>query len=172
MGQQHSVTTTIEIASPPETVRAVVSPSSPFRVQYANSPQFLDWQNYKSWNDRWTLTPLEPSDRIPTDLQPGDKITADMKGTVFRPVIVENSLAAFKWLGSLYGLFEGQHEFHWQRSQTIPGGTTMLQKEDFTGPLTYFVREGSSGGLQTKSNFESFNRDLKAEAEKRASSSA
>ncbi|KAF1962723.1 hypothetical protein CC80DRAFT_487213 [Byssothecium circinans] len=156
MGQKHSISTTIEIASPPETVRAV----------------FMDWQNFKTWNQRMALTPLEPSDRAPADLQPGDKIKVDLKGTVFRPVVVENSPGAFKWLGSLYGLFDGQHEFYWKKSSVTPGGTTFVQQENFTGPLSWFVRDGSSGGTQTKTNFEGLNQELKAESEKRAKSSA
>ena len=203
MGQQHSISTTIEIASPPDTVRAVVGSIFPASLsvhdRMLNVTQFLDWKNYKTWNPNWELTPLEPVDRLPTDLQPGDKMKVDMRGTVFRPVVVvscfssstrplvihfqpaahilggntlsngcqENTTNAFKWLGSLYGLFDGQHEFYWKKSDVTPGGTTLVQKEDFTGPLTWFVREGSSGGLQTRGNFEGFNRELKKAAEDR-----
>lgn len=81
--------------------------------------------------------------------------------------VQENSPQAFKWLGSLYGFFDGQHEFHFTPSKTTPGGTTLLQKEDFTGMLTYFVREGSQGGIQTKTNFGAFNEEVKKEAERR-----
>ncbi|CAI6263601.1 unnamed protein product [Periconia digitata] len=149
MGQKHSITTTIEIAARPSTVRNV----------------FLDWPHYSNWTQRFKLTPLEPATATPIELKPGDKIKVDM-GTVFRPVVVENSPHAFKWLGSLYGLFDGQHEFYFKESETTPGGTTLVQEEHFTGALTYFVREGSSGGVQTKTNFGVFNEDLKREAER------
>ena len=78
----------------------------------------------------------------------------------------ENSATALKWTGDLFGLFVGQHQFYYQPSQKTPGHTTFLQKEDFTGPLSYFVREGSSGGASTKTNFEGFNKSLKASFEK------
>lgn len=67
----------------------------------------------------------------------------------------------------MYGLFDAQHEFHFAPSETTPGGTTLLQKEDFTGMLTYFMREGSQLGTQFKTNFEGFNKELKKEVERR-----
>jgi hypothetical protein len=63
----------------------------------------------------------------------------------------------------------GTHQFHFSPSQKTPGGTTLVQQEDFTGPLAVLFRPGWSMGTQTQGNFEAFNRDLKAAVEKAAS---
>ncbi|PVI06025.1 hypothetical protein DM02DRAFT_668007 [Periconia macrospinosa] len=150
MGQVRTVTTSIEIAAKPSTVRSV----------------FLNWSSYPSWTQRWTLTPLTPPDRAPPSLQTNDKIKVDLKGTVFRPTIVENTPTTFSWQGSLYGLFDGKHSFIFEESKVTPGGTTFVNKEEFTGLLTWFVREGSGGAEKAKVGFEAFNEDVKREAER------
>jgi len=141
--------TQIEIAASPETVRSV----------------FLDWQRYKEWHQAWTFT-THDSTKQPADLKPGDGIKVDLKGTIINPVIVENSPNSFQWRGSLYGFFVGVHQFHFTPSETAPGNTTLVQKEDFGGPLSFLVRPGWSLAKQTQANFEVFNKDLKAAAEK------
>ncbi|KAH7128809.1 hypothetical protein B0J11DRAFT_525872 [Dendryphion nanum] len=143
MGQSHSVVTEIEIAASPAAVRS----------------RLLDFAGYKEWHPDWTLTTHDTS-KSGVDLRPGDKISCDMKGTKFSPVINENSENALKWTGDLLGLFVGTHQFYYHPSQKTPGGTTFIQREDFTGPLSYFVREGSGGGISTRANFERLNSNL------------
>lgn len=77
----------------------------------------------------------------------------------------ENSTASFKWRGSLYGLFVGTHQFIFQPGETA-GSTMLVQKEDFSGPLAFFMRPGWSAATQTRANFQAFNEDLKAAVEK------
>jgi hypothetical protein len=69
----------------------------------------------------------------------------------------------------LYGLFNGTHQFYFNPSQTNPGNTTFVQKEDFTGPLAFVMREGWSPYEATRKVFEAFNKDIKEEVEKTSS---
>ncbi len=80
-------------------------------------------------------------------------------------VLQENTPAVFSWRGSFYGLFIGVHQFHFKPSEKIPGGTTLVQKEDFSGILAFLVNENMSSGKKTRANFEALNKDLKAKAE-------
>ncbi|KAF2269166.1 hypothetical protein CC78DRAFT_453870 [Lojkania enalia] len=143
------VSTSIEIAASPAIVRSV----------------FLDFKRYKEWHQGFFFSTLDAS-KQPTDLQPGDKIKVDMGGTGFRPVIVENSPSAFQWHGSLYGIFDGTHQFYFQPSEKTSGGTTLVQKEDFSGLLSFLVGPGWSFAKKTEGNFARLNKDLKAESEK------
>ncbi|KAF2242712.1 hypothetical protein BU26DRAFT_524277 [Trematosphaeria pertusa] len=70
MGQSQSISTRIEIAASPEAVRSVL----------------LDFQRCAEWTQRYAFSTL--NDKQPTDLQSGDRIKVDMKGTVFHPTVV------------------------------------------------------------------------------------
>jgi hypothetical protein len=74
----------------------------------------------------------------------------------------------FKWTGNFYGLLLGTHQFYFIHSQESPGNTLLIQKEDFTGPLSILFKQDWSSEKQTKGNFEEFNRDIKAAAERAA----
>jgi hypothetical protein len=58
--------------------------------------QFLDFQRWKEWHEGriFTLTTLDSGKR-PVDLQPGERIKIDMKGTSFNPKIVVGGLELF-----------------------------------------------------------------------------
>ncbi|RYP26548.1 hypothetical protein DL768_011688 [Monosporascus sp. mg162] len=148
MGQSQSLSTQIEIAATPET--------------------FLDFQRYKEWHQTFSITSLDPG-KQPMDLKPGDRLEVDIKGFSFKSTVVENSPECFQWLGSVPVLFHGAHQFHFSHSQETPGGTTLVQKEDFTGLLAFMMRPGWRMEKQSRENFNALNRDLKAAAEKVAS---
>jgi len=68
------------------------------------------------------------------------------------------------------GLFVGEHQFYFKESDKTPAGTTLVQKEDFSGLLSFLQRPGWKFAIQTQGNFEKLNQDIKAAAEKRAGS--
>ncbi|KAI1385653.1 uncharacterized protein F4822DRAFT_413813 [Hypoxylon trugodes] len=141
-----------EIAAPPEVVRSV----------------FLDFQQHKEFHHIFTIKSLDPSIQ-PVNLKPGDKLDVDIKGYPFKfqfqPTIIENSPGTFQWLGSVPLLLGGKHEFYFSQSQETPGGTTLIQKEDFTGLLAFLTGPKWSFGKTSIHNFETLNKDLKTAAE-------
>ncbi|KAI5460084.1 hypothetical protein BGZ63DRAFT_455619 [Mariannaea sp. PMI_226] len=145
----NTLTTEIEIAASPETVRSV----------------FLDFQRYKDWHQTSAIVP-SVSDKQAVNLAPGDRIKVDLKGTVIHPTVVENSPNSFQWRGNLYGLLVGTHQFHFTPSQKTQGATTLVHKEDFSGLLALLFSPGSGMTNQTAGNFESFNKDIKVAAER------
>ena len=151
MGQTQSLSTEIEIQASPATVRSV----------------FLDFPQYKQWST-WTIEPIG-TDKKPSELNTEDRVKVDMKGTVFRPLMMENSTDTFAWEGSLYGLLVGKHEFHFSPSKKNPGGTTMIQIENFRGLLAFMFAPGWSGRESTLKNWNEFFADLKKEVEKSSS---
>ncbi|KAK0703084.1 hypothetical protein B0T26DRAFT_729782 [Lasiosphaeria miniovina] len=145
-----TLTTQIEIAAPPEVVRSV----------------FLDFDQYKEWHPSWlSIAVVDPAKR-PADLQPKDVLKVGLKTYYFNPTVVENTPSCFSWLGNLYGLLLGTHQFHFTPSEQTPGGTTLVHKEDFSGAIAFMFRSGWSAAKSTGGNFEQFNQDLKAAAEK------
>ncbi|VUC26700.1 unnamed protein product [Clonostachys rosea] len=153
MGQSHSLSVQIEIEAPPETVRSVV----------------LDFQRYKEFHQVFTIQCLDP-EMQPEDLQAGDKLDVDIKGYSFKfrfqPTLVENSPSTFQWYGSAPFLFSGKHQFFFSPSQETPGGTTLIQREEFNGLLAHQIEPSWAFGKQTRDNFQTFNQDVKAEAER------
>jgi hypothetical protein len=71
----------------------------------------------------------------------------------------------FQWRGSLWPIFVGDHAWHFKPSAATPGGTTLVQEENFTGLMSFTMKEGSSGEVKTKANFAKFNADIKKKAE-------
>jgi len=62
-------------------------------------------------------------------------------------------------------IFSGEHSFQFRSSEITPGHTTFVNKEDFSGLLSFLVGEGWSMGKSTKTGFEGFCSDLKARVE-------
>jgi hypothetical protein len=152
MGQPVSLNTEIEIARPPAEVRAV----------------FLDFASWSEWHPDFTITPH--AGKAPTELRRGDRLRNNLKGTVFNPVVQENTENLFRWRGSLYGLFVGVHSFHFTPSTATPGGTTLVQDEAFTGVLAFLMKPNSSYGKSTMAAFNKLNEDLKSRVESRNAS--
>lgn len=71
----------------------------------------------------------------------------------------------FQWEGRLPLVFSGAHRFEFRPSTTTPGGTTLIQGENFRGLLAFLMKEGWSTTTQTKANFTGFNEKIKARAE-------
>ena len=153
MGGAQSISAEVEIQAPPATVRSV----------------FKDFASYKQWSS-WSIEPIDASAGKPSsELKPEeDRLKVDMKGTVFRPLVKQNSTERFAWEGSLYGLLVGRHEFTWSPSDKTQGGTTLAQKEDFHGVLAFMFAPGWSPRKSTLEGWNEFFADLKKEAEKRS----
>lgn len=81
------------------------------------------------------------------------------------PFSQANTAEEFKWLGSLPYIFSGYHSFQFRPSEITPGHTTFVNKEEFSGALSFMVAEGWSMGKKTKVGFEGFCSDLKARVE-------
>lgn len=157
-----SISTTIEIAASPAAVRAV----------------FLDFPNYSSWHtgffkllESTKASPEALESQNGTLLKSGDTLHAIIGNDMHMyPVLETNSPGEFMWLGKLWGvpgLFNGHHFFRFEESKTSgnEGGTTFVQGEEFSGILTFLVKDGSSMHTTTKEGFEGFNKDLKAKCE-------
>ncbi|KAK6076989.1 activator of hsp90 ATPase 1 family protein [Seiridium cupressi] len=153
MGQSQAIVAQIEIQASPETVRSV----------------YMDFPRYKEWTN-WKFEPVVAS-KTSSALKPKDKLKVDLGSMKFEPAIVENTSETFQWLGELYGVFSGHHEFYWTPSTKTPGGTTFLQKETFTGLLAFLMGPGWSPSKSTIANWDGFNADLKKEAERLSSQS-
>jgi hypothetical protein len=77
----------------------------------------------------------------------------------------ENSANAFSWRATFAGLINAVHGFYFSPSQEPNGGTTLVHKEDFEGPLAFMVGLLMSP-VKIKKDFEKFNADLKDAAER------
>lgn len=80
----------------------------------------------------------------------------------------DNKPELFAWLGSIPLLFSGRHQFQFEQSKTLPGGTTFTQSEAFTGVASFIMNEGWSAREKTAAAWTKFNEDLKKEAERRS----
>ncbi|KAG7886872.1 hypothetical protein KL938_000525 [Ogataea parapolymorpha] len=141
------VSTNIIINAAPETVRSI----------------FLDFDNYE-WSafvKSIKTNPPKPS----ASIAPGDKLDVVLEGNKtlrINPVVVENSLSAFRWKGNVgYDtIFNGIHSYEF--NPTEDGKTEFVHKEIFggllRGPLLYFV-----GDL--KKDFRLFTEALKSKCE-------
>ncbi|KAF2190116.1 hypothetical protein K469DRAFT_560380 [Zopfia rhizophila CBS 207.26] len=144
----------IEISTAPEDVRE----------------KFLDFSQIPTYHPNGFFKSLGPA--IPNKpLEPGDKMHNVLEGMTFDPIFLENSPTCFRWLGSLPGIFSGEHIFRFEPSIATHGGTTFVQEEKFTGILAFLMGDGfvaRSIGLRekTKRGWESYNRDLKTWCER------
>ncbi|KAH8660547.1 hypothetical protein BX600DRAFT_438760 [Xylariales sp. PMI_506] len=144
-----SVSSSIEIAASPEVVRSV----------------FLDFGRYSEWHKVFQIKPME-ADKKPSALTPGDALEVNKNGFIFHPVLVANDAESFQWDGSIPGLFSGTHHFYFNPSKVTPGGTTLVQGENFRGLLAFLMSPTWSFSKNTLAEFETLNVDLKAEVEK------
>lgn len=83
----------------------------------------------------------------------------------------ENNSERLKWRGSLPLIFTGDHVFEFRPSKTTPGGTTLVQYEDFSGLLSFTMKTEKKSGHDNHKGFMAFNEDVKKEAERRRASS-
>lgn len=68
-------------------------------------------------------------------------------------------------LWGISGLFTGEHSFRFEPSKTNPGETTFVQAENFSGILSFLIKEGTGFARTTREGFEGFNGDLKRRVE-------
>ncbi|OCK74698.1 hypothetical protein K432DRAFT_260734, partial [Lepidopterella palustris CBS 459.81] len=54
----------------------------------------------------------------------------------------ENSLSTFSNRASLPYIFTGEHSFSYLPSESSPGHTTLVQREVFSGALSFVMGEG------------------------------
>ncbi|KAL4913866.1 hypothetical protein BDW62DRAFT_205128 [Aspergillus aurantiobrunneus] len=157
----YTLTTSIEIAAPPATVRN----------------KFLDFSSIPTYTPNGFVHSIAPTDPAiaPANLKPGDKLNCAMGyGKMkFSPVVVENTGAEFSWKGSVPGVFTGVHAFRFEEipspaGSTVEAGarTKLVHEEVFTGLLSGLMGDGWLGGLlgmheQSKKGFEGFNADFK-----------
>ncbi|KAF2727668.1 hypothetical protein EJ04DRAFT_132902 [Polyplosphaeria fusca] len=81
----------------------------------------------------------------------------------FRSISSEH---CFRWVGSMPGVFTGEHIFRFEHSEVTPGGTTFSQEESFSGALSFLMGDNFAGrtlGWQEKSHkgWIRYNEDLK-----------
>ncbi|EAT90315.1 hypothetical protein HBH56_060920 [Parastagonospora nodorum] len=146
-----TITANIEIACPPEFVRA----------------KFLEFPSIPTYHTTFftSITPQGP-------LESQQKITVVFVGMgKMDATILANEPQLFKWAGSIPLLFGGDHSFHFTPSTTTPGGTTFTQDESFYGALGFLMGDGFIArrmgmGEKTARNWEGFNKDFKAWCEK------
>jgi uncharacterized protein YndB with AHSA1/START domain len=79
MGQTQTVQREVEIARPPEQVHRVL----------------VDFPKWQDWNTGMIISLLDPK-KSPEQLQPGDKLKSDLKGTITYPVVAV-SLSSDFW---------------------------------------------------------------------------
>ncbi|KAM0327502.1 hypothetical protein ACHAQA_005790 [Verticillium albo-atrum] len=151
MGVTISQNAKIEILASPAIVRSV----------------FLDFQRYSTWQDVFQIEPIT-KDQRPLDLAKGDQLKVNMRGFTFRPYIEANSEDGLTWVGSIPPLFWGTHYFIFAPSEENPGGTTFIQREDFTGLLTIPFWPWRNS-FKPSEPWAAFNAGLKGEAESIAS---
>ncbi|KAH8174697.1 hypothetical protein LIA77_06116 [Sarocladium implicatum] len=149
----YKLNSTIEIQASPAVVRATL----------------LDFPSYKNWSE-WSITNQKDVTASGAKAQSGDTLSVVMPFGSFSPTVQDNKPELFAWLGSLPYIFTGRHEFGFNESKTTPGGTTFTQFEEFTGLASFLMAEGWSMRKNSAATWEKFDQDLKAEAEKRASS--
>lgn len=142
---------------------------SPHYVSYlhitSDKPQFLDFNSYPAWSKAF-IKSIETSRNNTRELQADDKLTVKFTSMTINPIVTMNKPSEFRWFGSaLFGAFAGEHAFQFFESNTTPGGTTFVHKEDFRGILTFLVWESLPLGKSTKANFETFNKEIRARAE-------
>ena len=51
----------------------------------------------------------------------------------------------FRWLGSIPGIFSGEHKLRFLESKTTKGGMMLLHEENFTGLFGFIMGDGCEG---------------------------
>ncbi len=94
---------------------------------------FFNFSAYEKWNPFITIDAKDKivGERIKVDFLENGKT----KMTIQPTLLVNDHDTGYKWLGHLYvkGLFDGQHEFLWQRMDK--DRTRFIQRESFSGLL-------------------------------------
>lgn len=81
-----TVSAEIEIAGSPEMVRSVVRYATQSVIsESSHAQQFLDFQRPNECG--WKFATSDPK-KQPVDLQPGDQLKIDLRGTKFNPKVV------------------------------------------------------------------------------------
>ncbi|BCS03111.1 SRPBCC domain-containing protein [Aspergillus luchuensis] len=153
----HTITTSVEIAAAPEVVR----------------DKFLDFAALPTYSPSGFIQHIIPvNDKLPGHLQAGDqlKCTVNYGKSQFTPTVRANSPDLFSWVGSIPGIFTGEHRFSFECAPTDQPGkasrTRLVHEERFTGLLSFLMGQGmlaNAAGWRdnTRQGFESFNRDFK-----------
>ncbi|OKL60851.1 hypothetical protein UA08_03205 [Talaromyces atroroseus] len=141
-----TISTQIEISASPATVRSA----------------FLDFARVKKCTG-WSIG-VKGSNQQPAELTKGDRLRVDLGGLAFSPNVLHNEPELFIWDGNIPGIISGKHHFYFSPSETNPGGTTFIQKEDFTGILTLFWPRASTKAWSNE-KWNAFNEALKKEVE-------
>lgn len=115
-----------------------------------------DFPSYPSWNP--FILRIEGKPAV------GEVITADLHTTNLKPrtvsakILVVDPGQQLRWLGSLPGLFSGEH--YWVLRDRPDGGTDMEQGEVFKGVMVPFIKPE-----RLRVDYEAMNKALKARAE-------
>jgi hypothetical protein len=158
-----TVTASIDIASPPESVRA----------------KFLDFASLPKYHKEFftsisPLGPVESGNKIRVVFASGQTIDASIEVGDYQTLVEHhlrqlqhNTPISFAWTGSLPFVFTGTHSFTFEPSNTIPGGTKFTQEEVFSGALAFIMGENVIARQfgfpeKTKRMWEGYNEDLKA----------
>jgi hypothetical protein len=137
---EQQVVTHISIAAPPARVWAILT----------------DFGDYPNWNPFITRIAGRPA--------VGAVITADLHTTNLKPrtvqakILVVDAQHQLRWLGTLPGLFSGEH--YWIVRERPGGGAELEQGEVFRGVLVPFIKPE-----RLRVDYEAMNRALKARAE-------
>jgi hypothetical protein len=115
-----------------------------------------DFPSYPSWNPFIR--------RIEGRLAVGEEINADLHTTNLKPMTVKAKIlivdpnTQLRWLGSLPGLFSGEH--YWKLTDRSDGGTDLEQGEVFRGIMVPFIKPE-----RLRVDYEAMNTAMKARAE-------
>ncbi|KAL2073556.1 hypothetical protein VTL71DRAFT_10882 [Oculimacula yallundae] len=154
---ENAISSSIEIAAPPAKVRV----------------KFLDFESLPKYHKNGAFVSLGL--RTPGQaLEKGVVMKNVLKGGTFHPVVTENSPQQFSWLGSVPGIFSGEHFFRFEDSQVSEGETTFVHGERFSGLLGWMAgtgwvasKLGSQEGIRKGvEEIDRFNRDLKGWVER------
>ncbi|KAK9233891.1 hypothetical protein V1525DRAFT_392000 [Lipomyces kononenkoae] len=157
------LSTSIEIAAPPATVR----------------DKFLDFSSIPEYTPNGFVRSIAPaaSDKSPRDLKPGDQLKCSIGYGKMQisPTLHENTSSTFSWRGSLLGVFAGVHMFHFEEIPGLGEGqksrTRFVHEEKFTGVLSFligenFVAKWVGANEDTRKGFNGFNQDFKVWVER------
>ncbi|KAL3258396.1 hypothetical protein ABHI18_006073 [Aspergillus niger] len=154
----YTITTSVEIAAPPGVVR----------------DKFLDFAALPTYSPSGFIRHISSViDKPPTHLQAGDRLncTVNYGKTHFTPIVQANTPALFSWVGSIPGIFTGEHRFSFGSIDADQPGkpyrTRLVHEERFTGLLSFLMGQGmlaNAAGWRenTRQGFDTFNRDFKA----------
>ncbi|QKX64086.1 uncharacterized protein TRUGW13939_11259 [Talaromyces rugulosus] len=148
-----TISAQIEIAASPKIVRAA----------------FLDFSRVKKTTG-WEIEVKGPAKKE-TELKKGDRVNVNINGFKFSPIVRENSPEMFMWDGTIPGLgfiLSGKHHFYFLPSEVNTGGTTLIQKEYFTGLVT-MVWPGKDTQKWSIEQWNEFNEAFKKDIEQSSS---